>query len=961
MQVDNLSQAAIQPVKIGKTPTLQLGEKTNRVTLVQRRLLGIVEALVLTQNLGERLKIIYMEPEKTIKASVLDEDGQETPILRENMPKELRLINNALAFQTFLQEAYFKTSSVGNGEACLYVEQRDNRGERTSGPTFFDTDSITEDLARETMKLIKESQKELAQKKIKEKTILFVGRSGSGKSLLCNFLNGVNISGIHGANGTLAFDLTTPIMPVNHSPMRSCTTVPGAYSPIDKDYTYVDLAGFSDTKGAVQDIVNAFTRVEVIKQVKALKIVIVVPFPDLYMRGRDFPNALVELMQFIGCCKDEEGRKKIVDSTTLVVTKVKAQKGREDFEEEIKELLEDKREFLKNEVKWTNQIKIVDAKIQRKQEELRQLREMRSPFQEVKQYLSTYLEGGFLPEETREILRYIIDKEKFTLFSAPRREGTSGREEEKEKILELIHRKSRYISTPEANTQVKFPLAHAEVIRRAITYYHSSLKRHFSSKLLNEIQASFFAVFFNFSSDQISIKKLSTSLQNILKTPASLANYVLNIHEKLELSQKILNKARQHNSVLEFLTSSLPPDEQSLYPSELNWCADLSYPTQFDAWESLFEVAKVKATAHTTSDGQVTFKGGFVRTSQIKEELSKRSPQKIKDIEIYALYAVILDEDLPDLKGINLTIIAPFWQITQERKINLTGGNEEDHNPDNAPHGQGDGGHGTNGLPGLPGKSGGNFFGVDDVFVGLEKLTIISNGGRGGKRQNGGHGAHGKNGMDAIVKATFEGWDHYGPECKTGKYTTDQLCESYGIAGTPGGNAGAGGQGGLGGLAGAAEIISLSNRMLKYYAETNNGSNGQGGMAGTAGQGGYNGRKASGTWHRGGTPNNGWSQIPGGQPQLRGAPVPPVVGKVPTELNSEGLQQPEVVNFDVNFKLLAYISYLEEQLEEAPALLSPAMHSFYNKFKSNLTLQGKGTTLAPSEEGVVECLSGEKI
>ncbi|MBS4168571.1 hypothetical protein [Parachlamydia sp. AcF125] len=952
MQVDNFSQVIVPSEKSEKAPLVHLKEKANAITLVQRHALGTVEALVPTHRLGERLKIFYIESEKTVEAFVIDKSGKEIPILQENMPKELRLINSALAFQAFLKGAYFKTSSFSNGELGLYVGQR-GKGGGDNEPAPAAPKADEKDLAMQTMKLIREGQEELAQKKIKEKAILFVGRTGSGKSLLCNYLNDIPIAGIPAANGAFVFDPSNPIVSVSHSNTRSCTTVPGAYSPLGKDFTYADLSGFGDTKGAVQDIVNAFTRAEVIKRTKALKIVIVLQYPDIINRGTDFPNTLNELMQFMGCCKDKEGRKKIVDSIALVVTKVKAQQGIEELEREIQDLLEDKRQFLENEVKWAKQIRKADAKIQKKQEKLRQLRQTGSPLQEVKRYLTKYLEEGILPEDAREIVRYIIDKEKFTIFSAPQGQGAVGMKEEKQKILELIHQKSVYLSKGEAKIQVKVPAAHSGVIQKAITSHKNVLKRHFSPKLLKEIQISL-AELFKTSSNEDAVRKLAKRLQEFPQIQLGLADYAANINRKIGLTPGILKEAQQHDLVLKFLTELLPKADQESYCYKENWYTELNYALPLTTWKNLLDGATKPSTLITTKSNRLILKGFFPRTSQIKNELAKSSVQGIPEILILALHTVIVDEDLTDkLNGVNLIIIAPRWDIRAnngKRIINLTGSAGKAHPQAKAAHGQGDGGHGEDGLAGLSGESGGHFFGVGDVFVGLENLQILTNGGAGGKGQDGGDGAHGQNGHDATVRWTFEGWDHYGSENKTGAHTTDQLCESYGKAGTPGGNAGAGGQGGLGGLAGTAEIVSLSGQVLKYQKEAEKGLKGQDGGAGRVGQGGYNGRNAWGTWHRGGNPDNGWNGHAHEQPQLRGTSAPPVSGKAPPALSSKGLTNPKKVNFNVNAKLLEYRCYLAQQLNEANEVFHPAIEAIYNKYESNSALKDKANLSAFIEE-----------
>lgn len=118
-----------------------------------------------------------------------------------------------------------------------------------------------------------------------------------------------------------------------------------------------------------------------------------------------------------------------------------------------------------------------------------------------------------------------------------------------------------------------------------------------------------------------------------------------------------------------------------------------------------------------------------------------------KTIQIFAMNKLYIDIDIDETGNeLQLSMIAPTWEIIGGRQITLDGANGIAHSNSSARNGVG---HSENGLNGLPGKAGGpagHVFGIGKQFLPLVtyimngELDIHLHGGIGGPGQNGGNG-----------------------------------------------------------------------------------------------------------------------------------------------------------------------------------------------------------------------------
>ncbi|CAH1406501.1 unnamed protein product [Nezara viridula] len=226
---------------------------------------------------------------------------------------------------------------------------------------------------------------------------------------------------------------------------------------------------------------------------------------------------------------------------------------------------------------------------------------------------------------------------------------------------------------------------------------------------------------------------------------------------------------------------------------------------------------------------KVIVRGVNVQLSDLSDLLNNND---IKFLEIYALNKMFIDTNF-DLTGreIQMTIVAPVWEVIGNQSIILDGKPGMDHSPSKARSGTGYGENGFDGRPGEPGGPAGHFIGIGKHFINEEYLHISANGGNGGSGQDGGDGAEGHDGAhcptscrnsDGLLVTIF--------------YNTDDA-EYYGGTGGHGGNGGASGYGGLKGSI-YIKKVGRESGMIQAQQTARDGYPGEIGLGGSSGKGG---------------------------------------------------------------------------------------------------------------------------
>lgn len=298
-----------------------------------------------------------------------------------------------------------------------------------------------------------------------------------------------------------------------------------------------------------------------------------------------------------------------------------------------------------------------------------------------------------------------------------------------------------------------------------------------------------------------------------------------------------------------------------------------------------------KTTVKKISDFvYVELTGSIVRLAEVLPEIVYHvtSDSSIQEVRLLIGDTLHLDADVlkDQFHGKNFVICSPRVVVAEDRKVTI------DVSGENclkklSPAARNVDGSGRDGTDGLPGESGGNIHIMAEEILNAENLSLLSNGGKGGRGQDGGSGVKGKNGVgmkEKVMKNDFlvelgvmskdirvpnekikelidkisdsnELLEH--PEVKDGFYrkwitknsmeiTLDFFASSvragmvFLCKGAPGEKGGSGGFGGLGGEGGyGGEIIVLDTSVSTTSDKGEAGVPGENGSNGLVGKDGW--------------------------------------------------------------------------------------------------------------------------
>lgn len=251
---------------------------------------------------------------------------------------------------------------------------------------------------------------------------------------------------------------------------------------------------------------------------------------------------------------------------------------------------------------------------------------------------------------------------------------------------------------------------------------------------------------------------------------------------------------------------------------------------------------------------KLVLRGYFVKFSDIVNTTVNCS-ERVEIMEVFAFNKVFIDASLNKTGAkVQLSILAPIWDIQGEQNITISGSPGSAHLPTEVLTSYSSTSlNGADGKSGLPSTSVVNFLGIGATFTNAQKLTISVNGGDGGPGQDGGDG---RNGLDGIkpkmLPSRVSGVQRPDPEKDTVQKTVSsrgqidpfhhaRTFEIYGKDCTSGGNGGSGGEGGYGGQP-SAFFISLLDNVKIPNISSNTGKRGPGGRGGQNGKAGKAGK-----------------------------------------------------------------------------------------------------------------------
>ena len=673
-------------------------------------------------------------------------------------------------------------------------------------------------------------------------SLLLVGYSGSGKSVLINLLlGGEQNLRIQRISGGLRLAAQTEYSKIGHERKRG-TGVPQGfwvsdYDPnIGSNTALWDLCGLGDPSGTFADIPNAFNLRRLFSNIGDGNVKIALVTEQAKLTERDNTKGFLPLLNDLSAVfPNFDELKKIVSS--LVVSRYD---GNDDVVEVLKDILAEQQGE--------------DEKVQRGEQ--REITELSANARLLLQYL--------IDEENKQAESRIIHFPGITGM----RDGNSysAGEQVREAVLEAFKNTKGNVRpnvdplkvVRNSSDAVKLAASINNSVAKYIgTQVIDSLFRLARSKIIENVQ---------------SVKKLKENLVDLKNNLTKIRDLSTTPEKFLKKLSKLFGGTGFFDSTpietgiaaLSFL-AEVKPEIEAKFRAE--WAPQLTY-----AIEALGKLSK-----EVPAD-KADLRGAIVGASDITRYFTTHPDAT--SLSVYATHAFIMDESV-DRSGHGTTIklIAPYWKILDKYSFNLTGKNGDT----GTTGGDGTDGQGatapikgTDGGPGQPGKPGGNFFGQGFVFSDIESLSVIVNGGQGGDGGKGGKGGKGRDrfgGMQEIPNARSGDICQYPYNCHMiphgdrevrrkpmeaanvdlmaggtqnvkdwiGEHWHDQgsvriHTTTYATPGEAGKSGGKGGQKGLGGKSGDVLLLGAdgwTNYEKKDGEEaTNKGDGGDGGNAG---------------------------------------------------------------------------------------------------------------------------------
>ncbi|CAG8786622.1 29223_t:CDS:2 [Gigaspora margarita] len=685
-----------------------------------------------------------------------------------------------------------------------------------------------------------------------ENANIIIGDTGEGKTTLLGYLTGIPLFSREDDYGDyIIYTKDSNIIDINNRPI-SQTSIPTCRG------IYWDCPGFGDTRGPVQNIVNAYSIFKLVESVEKLKILLVVSESIIKStRKKEFLNLINNLGETF------KNIDELVQGLCLIITK------------------SDKLD----------------------------VRKVRTCFRKI---LEEYDNQESFSQPTREILNFLSSPEsQIVFFNAPNQEGQIS-DTDKFLILESIEKIS-YLTNLES--KVLLDDKSKLYINNLVDRFYNDIKDYISLKFYPAIQ-NYFEIIIDKHLGTVkelrnSLIVLSNKFKNIYdeseKFEENLQQILLIVEfiQRNDLKEELLKKI----SLLKFF-KLVKSESFEIKGNTNSWYNYIS---------ELINELEILTSIKVYNQGNIlTLEGVIIGTEDL---VIAMNDQELSEINIFSLNSLFIDKDI-NAPGINLTMISPQWRVIGKRIINLKGNSGFSHKPNKANDGipstkdeqinndneklindeqinnddeklindekinyntsdkisfiDEQNINGEDGLPGLPGYCGGNFYGKGNTFFNLSSLTINVSGGDGGQGQDGGNGANGLDGnnfgeefvknkeysalmsrekvkifpsdeekarfLDKVIKCA--------EKCAKFVITFNDKHEEtyeYFNPGQKGGNGGRGGIGGFGGKPGIV-LFDSSSKLLEtpiIFKESERGINGKGGKPGL---GGKHGQKYRGVY-----------------------------------------------------------------------------------------------------------------
>jgi len=161
----------------------------------------------------------------------------------------------------------------------------------------------------------------------KKNVVMVLGLSGTGNSTLVNYLNDIPLVPKK-QKGVFIVDLKDPnvtlseCFAIGHK-KSSKTLYPCSYSPVNKDFSYIDNPGFLDTRSLSIEIANGYFRKNILNNVENIKFLLLITYQSLQGRRVQFRNTIKVFSDSLGIFDDRNvDIQKLIKSIGLIITRV---------------------------------------------------------------------------------------------------------------------------------------------------------------------------------------------------------------------------------------------------------------------------------------------------------------------------------------------------------------------------------------------------------------------------------------------------------------------------------------------------------------------------------------------------------------------------------------------------------------------------------------------------------------
>lgn len=607
--------------------------------------------------------------------------------------------------------------------------------------------------------------------KERKNVTLLLGTTGAGKSTLASFLAGANLEAIFDEDTDSFFLRDADQRISNESASTSFTITPEALVDQHSGQTFIDCPGFGDTRGVIHDISVTFFIRRMFKQIKYVKLLLVVPEYAVRPKSGDrsfftkFAEQLTKFMQHIDHYHS---------GVALVVSKVDSSKSDAAVVKATAQFLRDFKHHV-DQVGTHRQrdaiFDLVDALLETKKfngkDIFYRIGVFRMASRSGRLWDDPKLmdEGNYIKSILQNDLSFVRVNESDFDFSISDESITSVRDlidEVEQRIYGNIEKMfkgiERELSRDEEHLcNVKYGhilqkrIAH---VREVIEKVDSTDPWTFTGQMFNAISTlhirsvmpefEAFTTNVDFIDFLMKVSKRRWEIPQKLPVRNDVLEKITNMEEWFVFINSTYNVLRNFHGYGLFI-------DRVNMPAVLDQHHDL--PTTFERSDAIRSL--IPASMDLTiprrrmlRDMLSTLAYRDVRCVSRTEILAKGYNLKISDvvaldcwndariIKMYAINTVFVDDNIDKIgMEAQVIIVAPTWNVIssphEQRRIVLDG----------AMGGrQAQAATGVEGKAGLPGGPGGFFYGFGSHFVDSARLRISANGGKGGPGQQGGRG-----------------------------------------------------------------------------------------------------------------------------------------------------------------------------------------------------------------------------